>query len=161
MGAKCAAILQSTWNVKNELTMKFSYEYVDAHMDGHLLCHQLTLTQQLNVMCDSPAKSVVSRSISFDPTLADRGKQSLSKESAALYVRNIKQTVDPSSQIRFEISSSIVKTYLVDEIKWTAYKYDQVAWDWLDKALASKPDNYKIWLCKQHSNLNGSRVQVA
>ena len=102
----------------------FSYGHVYAHMYRHLLWHQLTLEQQMNVMCNSLAKSSVSQSISFDPISADRGKQLLSRESAALYVRNIKQTPDPSSQIRFEISSSIAKTYLVDEIKWTAYKYD-------------------------------------
>ena len=97
MGAKYADILQSMWNTRNELTMMFSYGHVDAHMDRHLLWHQLTLEQQLNVMCDSLAKSSVSWSISFDPTLADRGKQLLPRELAALYVRNTKETSDPSS----------------------------------------------------------------
>ena len=80
-------------------------------------------------MHDSLAKSAVSRSISFDPTLADRGKQLLPRELAALYVRNIKQTLDPSSQIRLEIGNFTAKTYLADEIEWTAYKYNQVARD--------------------------------
>ena len=57
----CADVLRSLRTSKGKLSATFTYEHVDAHMDRFLLWHQLTLTQQLNCVCDNLAKSAVVR----------------------------------------------------------------------------------------------------
>ena len=46
-------------------------------------------------------------------------------------------------------------------MKWSSEQFKEVEWEWVDKALESKPDGYRLWLSKQHSNFCASRVQLA
>jgi hypothetical protein len=45
--------------------------------------------------------------------------------------------------------------------RWTKEQFDEVAWDWLDGALKSKPEGYTTWLSKQHTGFCGTRLQTA
>ncbi len=44
--------------------------------------------------------------------------------------------------------------------KWTTKQFEEVDWEYLDHALKSKPDNYKVWQTKQTYGFCGTRVQV-
>ena len=158
-GAKCADVLRSIRFTRNELTIKLSYEHVNGHMDRSLLWHQMNLEQQLNCICDNLAKTAVSRSIRFGPR--DRGKQLLPREQAAVFVGGSKQTTDFADAVRLEISQDEAKQFLINERDWTPSQFDQVDWGRLHNTLQSKPQGYRLWLSKQHSNFTGSRVQTA
>jgi hypothetical protein len=56
LSAQCADIRRSLKAVKPQLSGTFRYVHVYGHMDGMLKWEQLTLTQQLNCVCDTLAK---------------------------------------------------------------------------------------------------------
>ena len=157
-GAKGADILRNMRTVKQQLTARFKYEHVDGHMDRILLWHQLPLINKLNCICDQLAKRSVARSINdgFDR----EGSQTLPREDVSLYVDGVKLTSDVSDPIRFELSKLHAKEFLLTQ-GWTPSQFEEVAWDWLHASLANKPDMYKIWLSKQHTNHCATRVQVS
>ena len=63
---------------------------------------QLSLEQQLNCICDSLAKAAVSQSL--EPGAPANRNQRLPKESAAVYVRGVKQTSDVADDVRFALA---------------------------------------------------------
>ena len=50
--------------VKGTMSAKFRYEWVESHQDRYKFWFQLSLTQQLNCLCDSLAKNAVHLSLS-------------------------------------------------------------------------------------------------
>ena len=61
--AKCANIRQSFKATKRSYQGGFTHVHVYGHMDRYLLWSQLSLTQQLNCVCDSLAKQAVTNAI--------------------------------------------------------------------------------------------------
>ena len=157
-GAACADLLRCLRSSKLALDVDISYCHVPSHMDRYLLWHQLNLAQQLNCMCDNLAKGAVHRSMRPDsPRDPD---YLLPREHAALFVNGTKQSSDPARSIRYAEGRRAARAFLVGEQRWTDEKFDEVAWEWLDATLANKPDMFRMWLTKQHSNFCASRVQV-
>ena len=48
---------------KHKTTTTIKYGHADGHSDKYLLWHQMTLEQQMNVICDGEANMAVARSI--------------------------------------------------------------------------------------------------
>lgn len=157
--AKCADILRSVRSSKIRLKAHFHYEHVDSHMDRFLLWRQLTLEQQLNCICDNLAKSAVARSIHFGQE--QRGRQLLPREDTAVFIDGKKATSDFAKPIRYGLSKEHARVELPQVHHWAPGVFDEVAWEWLDKTLESKPEGYRVWLSKQHTGFCGTRVQVA
>ena len=157
-GAACADLLRCLRSAKLDLDVDIVSNHVSSHMDRYLLWHQLSLPQQLNCMCDNLAKSAVHRSMRLDA--ARDPDYLLPREGAALFASGFKQTSDPARAIRYAVGKSEARAFLVGEQKWTQEQFDEVAWDWLDATLHDKPDMFRLWLTKQHSNFCASRVQV-
>jgi hypothetical protein len=49
---------------------------------------------------------------------------------------------------------------LTDTIRWQQERFNVVDWDYLDLAMRSKSNMYKMWRSKQHTGFCGTRVQV-
>ena len=60
-GCSCADILRNLLNTVNKMSTAIKYQHVDSHMDTYLLWKQFSLEQILNVMYETLAKRVVSR----------------------------------------------------------------------------------------------------
>ena len=158
--AKCANIRRSLKAVTPLLNGTFCYVHVYGHMDRMLKWEQLTLTQQINCVCDTLAKRSVTTAINHG--YHDRPTQLLPKEDAALVIWGNKITGDISPHLRFHASKEVARKYLASRPrnKWSNDRFNAVDWEHLDLALKNKPDMYKIWRSKQHSGFCGTRVQV-
>jgi hypothetical protein len=54
-------------------------------------------------------------------------------------------------EIRFQVGKSKACQFYINSLGWFASTFDSIDWEARDKALDSKPDMFKIWLCKQGS----------
>lgn len=161
-GRKCADVFRGIRKLtQNTQLIKWKYTWVKAHMDDILEWSELSREQQLNVMCDELAKRAAEDAINTngkrhhpsEPTL-------LPHEHIAVYVNNYKQTTDPAESIRYSRSKQLARIFLTTEIGWSTQQFDLVDWDSLHKCLRSKPDGFKTWLAKQHSNFCATRLQM-
>jgi hypothetical protein len=82
-GASQADIKRVLRNVKTTLHTTFQYEWVASHQDRYKFWHQLSLTAQLNCLCDTLAKQAVARSL--NPRVPRRSQQPLPCESVAVF----------------------------------------------------------------------------
>ena len=132
-------------------------------MDRVKLWHQLRYEQQLNCMCDNLAKGAVQRSI-LQGMVRDTNEL-LPREATAVYLGGEKMTSTMDKPLRCDLSKQRAQYFLTSELKpskrWTQQQFDEVAWDWLDKSLSSKPEGYTTWLSKQHTGFCETRLQTA
>lgn len=80
-----------------------------------------------------------------------------------LFVNGVKLTSSIEKAVCFGLGKEESNQFLVNEpkAKWTQEQFDQVDWERLDECLDLKPDTYKMWLSKKHTNFCTSHVQVA
>ncbi len=130
-------------------------------MDKYLKREQLTLTQQLNCVCNTLAKKSITTAIIH--RYHNRQSQLLPKEDVALVIWGTKITGNISPPLRFHASKEVARKYLATckKDKWLNECFDAVDWENLDLALKNKADMYKMWRSKQHSGFYGTRVQVS
>jgi hypothetical protein len=129
-------------------------------MDDVLDWHELTRPQQLNVMCDSLAKQAAEDAIArVENGLKSFPKQLLPHENIAIFVSSVKQTSDPAMQIRYACGKHAARAFLTSEMGWSLRQFEEVDWESLHVCLQSKPDGFRTWLSKQHSNFCATRVQ--
>jgi hypothetical protein len=131
-------------------------------MDQHLSWTQLRLTQQLNCVCNTLAKSAVTTAIINK--YHEGQAQILPKEDVALIVWGNKATGDISGLLHFHASKAVARKYHTHQQKkgkWTHKQFEEVDWEHLNLALQFKADNYKIWQSKQTSGFCGTQVQVS
>jgi hypothetical protein len=108
--AKCADICRSLKAVRPLLNGTFHYVHVYGHMDRMLKWEQLTLTQQINCVCDTLAKRSLTTAISQG--YYDRPIQMLPKEDVALVIWGNKITGDISPHLRFHANREVAWKYL-------------------------------------------------
>ena len=84
----------------------------------------------------------------------------LPREDVAIVIQGNKITSDVSHLVRFHISKKKDQNLLADTKKWLHNCFDEVDWEHLDLAMASKSNMYKIWRSKQHSGFCRTRDQV-
>ena len=99
VGASQADIKRAFRKVKTGLKASLHYSWVQSHQDRYKLWHHLTIEQQLNCYCDSLAKEAVLRAQSQRRP----GKQTLPRESAAVFIQGRKQTSDIASAARYSL----------------------------------------------------------
>jgi hypothetical protein len=158
--ANCADIRCSLKTTKPLLNSAFQYVHVHGHMDQYLKWEQLTLTQQLNCVCNTLAKKSITTVIIHG--YHDRQSQLLPKEDVALVVWGTKITGNILPPLQFHASKDMARQYLAThkKDKWSNERFNAVGWEHLDLALKNKADMYKMWQSKQHSDFCGTRVQV-
>ncbi len=129
LSAKCADNRRSFKATKQTYQGGFKYIHVYGHMDRHLSWSQLTLTQQLNCICDSLAKQAVTNAI-VEGYNADH-TQLLPREDVALIVWGDKITGDISGPLRFHASKAVARKYHTHQRKngkWTQEQFKEVDW---------------------------------
>jgi hypothetical protein len=159
--AKCANIQRSFHATKQTYQGGFKYTHVCGHMDHHLSWLQLSLTQQLNCVCNTLAKRAVTNAIRKG--YHDSLTQILPREDVALIVWGDKIRGNISSSLSSHARKSVARKYHIHQQKkgkWTTEQFEEVDWEHMDHALKSKPNNYKVWQSKQTSGLCGTQVQV-
>ena len=166
-GARQSDLLRAlrTLTVNNDLL--FIYEHVYGHQDRRKLWTQLRLEEQLNVDCDLLAKSAVARSMEGGAP-AQRGKQLLPLERAAVFVEGNKITTDVAEDVRFCLGLEEARAFYTAPkrrrgggLGWTQHRFDQVSWKSLDATLKTKPDNFGLWLSKQSAGVCATRANLA
>jgi hypothetical protein len=101
--AKCTDIRRSFQATKQTYQGGFKYIQVYGHMDQHLSWSQLSITQQLNCICDTLAKRAVTTAIIEG---YHKGQaQILPREDIALIVWGDKVTGNISGPLRFHQAS--------------------------------------------------------
>jgi hypothetical protein len=142
-------------------SLAWRYTHVQSHMDNVIKWHDLPRDQQLNVICDGLAKSAALQCIhKYSQTTPPSSLQRLPYEDVAIFVNAVKQTSDPASAIRFACGKDNAKHFLVSEKGWSTTQFDEVDWENLHSSLHSKPDGFRTWLSKQHSDFCATRVQT-
>jgi hypothetical protein len=153
--AKCADIQRSLKATKRTFTGKFTYLHVYVHMDSYLLWHHLSLSQQLNCVCNMLAKHALT--LALTEGSYNRPTQLLPKEDVAVVIWGNEITANFSHTIRFQASKEAAKKYLGNKKKnpWPNKQFNKVDWEHLDLALENKTDMCKIWRSKQNSSFCG------
>ncbi len=158
--AKCADICRSLKRTKPLLNGAFQYVHVYRHMDQYLKWEQLTLTQQLNCVCNTLAKKSITTAIIHG--YHDIQSQLLPKEDVALVIWGNKITGNILPPLWFHASKEVARKYLATHKKDRSSnkRFNAVDWEHLDLALKNKADMYKMWWSKPHSGFFGMMVQV-
>jgi hypothetical protein len=160
--ATCADVFRGIRDISSQLpSLQWSYTWVKAHMDDVLDWQELTRPQQLNVMCDSLAKQAAEEAITqSEYRMEDLPSQLLPHENVAIFVSSVKQTSDPAEQIRYFCGKHVAKVFLTSTMGWSQQQFEEVDWENLHSCLQSKPDGFRTWLAKQHSNFCATRTQT-
>jgi hypothetical protein len=129
-------------------------------MDQYLSWNKLNLMQQLNCVCDTLAKKVLTTAIISG--YHDRPTQLLPCEDVALVIWRNKVTGDRSPPLRFHASKELARNYLqtCSRAKRPNKHFKEVDWEHLKQALKNKADMYKIWRSKLTSGFCGTRVKI-
>jgi hypothetical protein len=156
--ANSADIRRSFRATKQGYIGGFKYVHIYGHMDQFLPWNQLM--QQLNCVCDTLAKKVLSSAIISG--YHDRPTQILPHEDVTLVIWGNKVTGDISTPLLFHASKELARNYLRTRTrdKWPNERFEEVDWEHLKLALKNKPDMYKVWRSKQTSGFCGTQVRV-
>ena len=87
VGASQADIKRALRSVKDKLSAKFTYKWVESHQDRYKLWCQLLLKQQLNCLCDTLAKNAVQ--LSMSPTAPRNMDPRLPHKHATVFIRSV------------------------------------------------------------------------
>jgi hypothetical protein len=139
--------------------MAFKYTHVRAHQDRIKPWSQLSLEEQLNVICNELVISAVARYLS-ERTKPSRPEQFLPLESAANVLDSVKLTTNVGLEVRFCLGKEEVSCFYTSptavtngcntgDLGWSTNRLNQVAWSSLDSVLRTKPDMFQVWLSKQ------------
>ncbi len=158
----CADVFRGIRHITHQLPkFDWSYNWVKAHMDNVLEWQDLSRVQQLNVMCDTLAKAAVENAIArFTSDFHLKTPHSLPHENIAVFINSVKQTSDLTTQTRYACGKHAAKHFLTTEMGWTIQQFAEVDWENLHLCLQTKPDGFRTWLSKQHSNFCATRVQT-
>ena len=160
--SKCADIFRGIGNIKQGRPhVRWSYMWVQSHMDDIIEWEDLTRNQQLNVLCDSLTKEAAMEGIAEYPIGSQMPcQQLLPHENIALFVESEKLTTDPGPRIQFSRGEQEGRNFLMSEIGWSSSRFNEVDWENLHLCLHSKPDGFGTWLAKQHSNFSATQLQT-
>ncbi len=106
---------------------------------------QLSLEEQLNVICDELANGAVARYLS-ERTKPSRTDQFLPLESAAIVLDSVKLATNVGAEVRFRFEKEealrfytrlkeVINGHNTGGLGWSTHRFNQVAWDSLDLAL--------------------------
>lgn len=151
-GLSCADILRVLRSIRLELPLNVTCCHVKAHMDEYCQWDELPLENQLNCQCNHLAKAAVHRAIKSHLDNVPPRTTRLPRESAAIFIDEVKLTSDPTKALRYRLGKVRARDFLTSEKGWSPQQFDEVAWDSLHNVLSSKPVMFRLWLSKQHSN---------
>ncbi len=112
-------------------------------MDQYLPWNKLNLMRQLNCVCNTLAKKVLTNAIISG--YHDRPTQLLPRKDVVLVIWGNKVTGNISPSLRFHASKELARNYLRNRTrdKWPNKRFDEVNWEHLEQALKNKANMYK------------------
>jgi len=170
-GVKHSDLHRTIRTLKTLIRTSFQYKHVKAHQDKLKPWSELTLSEQLNVLCDGLANRSVKGYLERGSPAQIKTKL-LPLERAAVFINGEKATTDVGSQARYVLGAEEARRFYTSPITlvrgvnkgglgWSTEKFEQVAWVDLDRALRSKPDMYQLWLSKQCVGICATRRNLA
>ncbi len=167
-----ADIFQTLQLTRSKLpTTHLKYEWVKAHVDWTIPWARMTLTQQLNKMCDELANCAVIRARS------NEGNDNecfwlLPMEGAAIIIGGAKMTSNVATSTRFHQGREEARQVYTRPIRikngsnkgglgWSAAAFNAVDWQAITAALKGKPDTFGLWLSKQAIGVCATRKNLA
>jgi hypothetical protein len=118
-------------------------------MDGYLKWEQLTITKQLNCICNMLAKNSITTAIIQG--YHNRQSQLLANKDVALIIWGNKIIGNTSSPLRFHASKEVPRKYLANckKDKWSNKNFNAVDWEHWELALKNKR-----WICTGYGGLS-------
>ena len=171
IGVKHSDLHRTIRTLKHLVRSKFRYKHVKAHQDKLKSWRELTLSEQLNVVCDGLANRAIKGYLERDsPTPLTTSLLPL--EKAAVFINNEKATTDVGPNARYLLGAEEARRFYTSPVVlvrgvnkgglgWSGERFNQVAWTALDRALRSKPDMYQLWLSKQCIGICATRRNLA
>ncbi len=159
VGVKHSDLHRTIRTLKSLVRTTFRYVHMKAHQDTVWPWRELTLTEQLNKICDGLANRAIKGYLERQsPT--PRVTTLLPLEKAAVFNETEKLTTDVGPNVRFLLGTEEARRFCTSLVAlvggtnkgglgWSEKRFNQVAWTKLDGALRSKPDMYQLWLSKQ------------
>jgi len=171
IGVKHSDLHRTIHTLRDLVRSKFMYKHVKAHQDDLKSWRELTLSKQLNVVCNGLANRTVKGYLERDsPTLPTTSLLPL--EKAAVFINNEKTTTDVGPNAWYLLGAEEARRFYTSPrvlmrgvnrggLGWSGEQFNQVAWTALDRALWSKPDMYQLWLSKQCIEICATRRNLA
>ncbi len=171
IGVKHSDLHRTIRTMKHLVQTTFRYKHINAHQDRLKPWRELTLSEQLNVLCDGLANRAVKGYLERDsPTY--RATSLLPLEKAAVFIDNVKTTTDVGPNVRYLLGAEEARRFYTSPVVlvrgvnkgglgWSREWFNQVAWTDLDRALQLKPDIYQLWLSKQCIGICTTRRNLA
>ncbi len=171
IGIKHSDLHWTIRTLKHLVRSEFRYKHVKAHQDKIKPWRELTLSEQLNVLCDGLVNRAVKGYLERDsPT--HRSTSLLPLEKAAVFINNEKTTTDVGPNARYLLGAEEARRFYTSPVvlvrgvnkgglRWSGEHFNQVAWTVLDRALRSTPDMYQLWLSKQCIGICATRRNLA
>ena len=143
------------------LVTTFRYIHAKAHQDKVRPWRELTLTEQLNVICNSLANRAIKGYLECQsPMPMPRATTLLPLEKGVVFIGTEKSTTDVGLNVHFLLGTEEARRFYTSPVTligginkgglgWSEERFNQVAWTELNGALHSKPDMYQLWLSKQ------------
>ena len=152
IGVKHSDLYHTICTLKHLARTNFRYMHVKAHQDRLKPWRELTLSEQLNVLCDGLANRAVKGYLERNSP-AHRATSLLPLEKAVVFIDNEKTTTDVGSNSRYLLGAEEARRFYTSPVVlvrgvnkgglgWSGERFDQVAWTALDRALRSKPNMY-------------------
>jgi len=145
VGVKHSDLHRTIRTLKHTARTSFRYAHVKAHQDKLKAWRELTLSEQLNVICDGLANRAVKGYLErVSPTTP--ATTLLPLEKAAVFIGNEKSTTDVGPNVRFLLGTEEARRFFTSPVVlvkgvnkgglgWSEERFDQVAWADLDHAL--------------------------
>ncbi len=159
VGVKHSDLHHTICTLKHSAKTGFRYIHVKAHQDKLKAWRELTLLEQLNVLCDGLANRAIKGYLErVSPTLP--ATTLLPLEKAAVFIDNKKLTTDVGPNARFLLGAQEARRFYTSPVVlirgvnkgglgWSEERFDQVAWADLDRALHPKPGMYLLgFICR-------------
>ncbi len=171
VGVKHSDLHRTICTLKNLVRPGFRHVHVKAYQDKLKPWRELTLSEQLSVLCDGLVNRAIKGYLERDsPT--QPGTTLLPLEKAAVFIDNEKWTTNVGPNVRYLLGAEearrfysspvvLVRGANKEGLGWTEERFDQVPWADLERALHPKPDMYQLWLSKQCIGICATRRNLS
>ncbi len=145
IGVKHSDLHRTIRTLKHLARYDLRYKHGKAHQDKLKPWRELTLSEQLNVLCDDLANRAVKGYLERD-SLTHRSTSLLPLEKAAVFIDNKKATTDVGPNARYLLGAEETRRFYTSPVVlvrgvnqgglgWSRERFDQVAWTDLNRAL--------------------------
>ena len=138
-------MLISIRSIRHEIRTPITFQYVEGHRDDTVPYTQLTRTEQLNVECDTIAKTIRSNSATIHDLTPPLH---LPHERISLWHNHSKIYSKYNHHLARIGCTTSAQNYYCNKYKWTTAQFHQVNWHAIDKAMHMCTPSTRTWISK-------------